>query len=199
MNIAFFDFDGTITTKDSLVDFIRFGVGDIKFFAGMVRLSPMLLRYVFNLIPNHLAKERMISYFFKGMNESFFKKIAYQYSMERIDKIVRPQALEAIRRHQLNGDKVVVVSASIECWIKGWCDRNSLELIATQLEFVDNSVNGNFLSLNCYGPEKANRIQAQYNLNQFETIYAYGDTIGDKEMLALAHLPYYQSFEKVKK
>lgn len=195
MNIAFFDFDGTITTRDSLIDFIRFCIGDLKFLTGMAILSPMLLQYLLKLIPNHIAKERMLSYFFKGINESIFQKLAHQYAIKRIEMILRPQALEAIRRHQLNGDKIVIVSASIECWITPWCEQYGFDLVSTKLEFIDGSATGKFSTPNCYGPEKANRIRALYNLNTFDTIYAYGDTRGDKEMLKLADKSYYRSFE----
>lgn len=195
MNIAFFDFDGTITTKDSLIGFIRFCVGDVKFLAGLALLSPMLLQYVFKRIPNYQAKEKMLSYFFKGMEKYAFQSMAHQYATKQIEPILRPEALNAIRWHQLQGNKVVIVSASLECWIKPWCEQHSLELLATQLEFTEGIATGKLLTPNCYGEEKAIRIKANYNLNLFEKIYAYGDTRGDKEMLDLAHKKYYRSFE----
>lgn len=194
MKIAFFDFDGTVTTKDSFIGFIRFYFGDVRFLIGLAMLSPMLLLYVFKLIPNHVAKERMLSYFFKGMDEKTFRSAAQAYATEHIDRMLRPEAMNAIHRHQHRGDKVVIVSASIECWIKPWCEQHSLDLISTKLQFVQELATGKLLTPNCYGQEKAHRIRAQYDLNAFETIYAYGDTRGDKEMLDLAHKPYYRSF-----
>ncbi len=194
MNIAFFDFDGTITTDDSLLKFIRFVVGDMKFIMGLCVLSPMLVIYKLKLIPNYMAKQMMLSYFFKGMAEKDFMAVASKYSLEHIDTIVRSLAREKIRWHQERGDKVVVVSASLECWLKPWCERNSLELIATRLEIKDDKVSGQLLSKNCYGIEKSNRIQQNYSLDEYETIYAYGDSRGDKEMLDLAHKKYYKPF-----
>ena len=52
MKIAFFDFDGTITTDDSLIKFIRFAVGDFKMMLGMFLLSPMLVAFS-KIIPNY--------------------------------------------------------------------------------------------------------------------------------------------------
>jgi len=91
--LALFDFDGTITTDDSLIKFIRFAVGDIKTIFGMILLSPMLILYKLKLITNYKAKEIMLSYFFKGINEQEFKKVTQEYSLKHIDKIVRPQAI----------------------------------------------------------------------------------------------------------
>ena len=74
--------------------------------------------------------------------------------------------------HQEQGHKVVVVSASMECWLKKWCEKYSIDLIATRLEIQDGKLTGKFATKNCYGPEKANRIKEVYDLSQFDYIYA---------------------------
>ena len=196
-SLALFDFDGTITTDDSLTRFISFVVGDARLIIGMLLLSPILLSYKLKLTPNHKAKQIVLSYFFKGMEESSFRRIARQYSLEQIDKIVRPEALERIKWHKRQGHKVVVVSASIECWLKPWCDKNDLDLIATKLEFRDGAATGRFLTKNCHGMEKVNRIKAAYDPDDYESIHAYGDSAGDKEMLAIATNRYYKYFHKL--
>lgn len=196
MKIALFDFDGTITKDDSLIKFIRFVVGDAKFIAGMVFLSPMLTVYKLGLIPNYKAKQMMLSYFFKGMSEAKLQEVANTYSLNHIDTILRPKAIEKIAWHQEQGHKVVVVSASIECWLKPWCDKNNLELIATQLEIKDSIVTGRLRTKNCYGIEKVNRVKEVYNLDEYETIYAYGDSRGDRELLELADESFYKPFRE---
>ena len=194
LKIAFFDFDGTITTDDSLLKFIRFVVGDVKFLIGLVAISPMLVLYKMKFIPNYKAKQIMLSWYFKGTRQEDFLKVAGEYSLGHIDKIVRPQAMQKIQWHKDEGHKVVVVSASVECWLRPWCDKNGLDLIGTQLEIEDNMVTGKLLSKNCYGKEKANRIRERYDLNSFDFIYAYGDSRGDDEMLELAQEKYYKPF-----
>lgn len=194
MKIAFFDFDGTITTDDSLLKFIRFVVGNFKFIQGLAVLSPVLFLYKLKVIPNYKAKQMMLSYFFKGMSEKSFSEVAKQYSLEHIDKIVRKDAMQQIQWHHANGHKVVVVSASLECWLHPWCEKNGLELIGTRLEVIDGIITGRLLTKNCYGIEKANRIKSQYNLEEYEYIYAYGDSSGDREMLELAQKKAYKPF-----
>ncbi len=192
--IALFDFDGTITTDDSLIKFIRFVVGDLKTLWGMVFLSPMLVVYKLKLIPNYKAKQMMLSYFFKGMDKQQFQKIAEEYSLKHIDTILRPKAMEKITWHKELGHKVIVVSASIECWIRPWCDQNGLDLIATKIEVKDGFITGKFLTKNCYGIEKASRVKEAYNLDDYDYIYAYGDSRGDKELLGLADKSFYKLF-----
>ncbi len=196
MKLALFDFDGTITTDDSLIKFIRFVVGDAKFVIGMAVLSPMLTAYKLKLIPNYKAKQYMISYFFKGMDENKFMQVAKEYSLKHIKTILRSEAMEKIAWHKEQGHKIVIVSASIECWLKPWCNENHLDLIATKLEIKDNIITGKFLTKNCYGIEKANRVQEKYNLDDYDHIYAYGDSRGDKELLELADESFYRPFRR---
>jgi phosphatidylglycerophosphatase C len=194
MQIAFFDFDGTITKDDTLLKFIRFSVGDIKFLTGLIMLSPTLVLYKLKLIPNYKAKQTMISWFFKGYSKEAFKKMATEYSLNHIDKILRPKAVEKLHWHKKNDHEIVIVSASIDCWIRPWCEKNGHKLIATQLEIEDDTITGKFLTNNCYGKEKVNRIKESYDLDNYEYIYAYGDSQGDKNMLELADESSYKPF-----
>ena len=163
--IVFLDFDGTITTDDSLIKFIRFAVGDVKTGWGILLLSPMLITYKLKLIPNYKAKQWMFSYFFKGMGGQQFLKVTEEYSLKCIEKILRPKAMEKIAWHKSQGHEVVVVSASIECWLKPWCDKNDLSAIATRIEIKGDVVTGRFLTKNCYGIEKVNRVKEVYTLS----------------------------------
>jgi len=192
--IVLFDFDGTITKYDSLIKFIRYAQGNFKFICGIIILFPMLIAYKLKFIPNYKAKELMISYFFKGMSKKKFIDFADEYSLKHIDLIVRQKAIEKINWHKNKGHKVVVVSASIDLWLSAWCKKNNLELIATSIEIKNNKLTGKFGSKNCYGIEKVNRIIEKYELKNFELIYAYGDSKGDKEMLNIADYKYYKYF-----
>jgi HAD superfamily hydrolase (TIGR01490 family) len=195
MTLALFDFDGTIVQYDSLLKFIRFVVGDLEFIFGLFILSPMLVVYKLKLIPNDKAKQWMLSYYFKGMHEHKLKKAAKEFSLKKIDTTISPKALKEIKWHKEQGHKIVIVSASMECWLKPWCEKYNLEILSTKLEFINNLFTGKFATKNCYGIEKVNRIKENYNLDEYDVIYAYGDSKGDKEMLELAQKKYYKYFE----
>jgi phosphatidylglycerophosphatase C len=185
--LALFDFDGTITKSDSLVEFIRFFAGDVKTARGLAILSPMLIAYKLKFIPNYRAKQRILSYFFKGVDEKWFLRIAEEFSLKHIDKTLRPEAMKRVAWHKEQGHKVVIVSASIECWLKPWCEINGLDVIATKMEIKNGIITGKLSTKNCYGIEKANRVKDAYSLIEYDCIYAYGDTRGDKELLELAN------------
>lgn len=192
--LAIFDFDGTITKKDSLLEFIKFYRGDYKFYFGLVLLSPVLVLYAFKIIPNWRAKEIVLSYFFGNEDEDVFSLRCKAFAENKLPLLVKSSALKAIKKHQSNGDRVVVISASAENWLMHWCQQHGLELIATQLEVKNNKITGKIDGLNCYGIEKRNRLEAYLKVKEYKEIYAYGDSSGDKDILALATHAYYRHF-----
>ena len=194
MRIAFFDFDGTITKQDTLIKFIRFFVGDIKFIVGILVLLPKFIAYKFNLVSNQYIKENITKYFFSNIDITEFKIKAEQFSLNNIDILIRKNALERIKWHQKNNHKVVVVSASIDYWLKPWCDKNHIDLIATQLEVNNNKLTGRLNNKNCFGSEKVRRIMGKYKLSNYDYIYAYGDSRGDYEMLQISSEKSYKPF-----
>ncbi len=194
MTLALFDFDGTLTTKDSLEEFVLFTRGAQRYYMGLLYLSPVLLLYKLKIIPNHRAKEIFLAHFFQGVSHQTFTRWGREYATQKIDAIIRPQALAALQEHQRRGDEVAIVSASIKCWLEPWCHRHNITLLSTELEFKDARFSGRFSTKNCHGIEKVNRIKAYYDLSRFDTIYAYGDSEGDTELLALATHPFYKPF-----
>lgn len=186
MNIAFFDFDGTITTKDTLFQFIRFSKGTLSFVLGIFVLSPVLLAFRLGIIPNWRAKEILFAWFFKGVTEAEIHKLGDGFASQVIPTLIRPEAEAALAFHEDKGSRIVVVTASFSVWIKPWCDSNQIELIATECEFQQGKLTGLIQGKNCYGKEKVRRIREKFDLEQFDRIYAYGDSKADLEMLNLA-------------
>jgi HAD superfamily hydrolase (TIGR01490 family) len=195
MILVLFDFDGTITSKDSFIDFIIFAQGYPKFIMGMLQNIHYLIAYKAGIYPNYKAKEKVLTHFFKGIQVDKFKELAQEYSISQLPNIIKSSAMERIKWHQSQNHKVVIVSASIECWLKRWCQSNNIDLISTKLESIDGKLTGKLATKNCYGIEKVNRIKEQYDLNEFDYIYAYGDSVSDKEMLELSDQSYYKIFQ----
>ena len=190
MNLVFMDFDGTITTKDTFIEFIRFHKSFFTFYLGIFLLSPILVGYKLKLIPNWKTKELVFSYFFKGLDEKLLLKSGDKFAKEYLPKLVRKVAIDEIEKHKKNIAKIVVVTASFPIWIKPWCDKNGLDLIATQYEVKNRKITGHILGKNCYGKEKTRRINKVYDLSNADKIFAYGDSRGDIEMLNIADVKY---------
>ena len=192
--IAFFDFDGTITKKDTLLEFIKFSKGTIRFYLGFLVNLPYLVSFKLGIISNQTAKEKMLRFFFHGMPISDFKRYCENFSTNALPKLIRPKALQEIQRLKQNNIRVVVVSASPENWIEQWVKRLQVELIASRLEVNKGKLTGKILGKNCHGDEKVSRIREIYDLSDYSIVAAYGDSTGDKPMLQLATKAYYKPF-----
>jgi len=192
--IAFFDFDGTITTKDTLLEFIRYVKGDAAFFTGFLIHSPILILYKLQIISNQFAKEMMLRYFFGKMDVAVFNNHCDKFINNKLPGLIRPKALHEIKKLQEGGATVVVVSASPENWLKSWCIAAGTECIATKLVIANNKITGKIDGKNCHGEEKVNRIRSAYRLDEYSSVYAYGDTPGDRHMLSLATIKFYKPF-----
>jgi phosphatidylglycerophosphatase C len=189
-----FDFDHTITSRDTLLEFIKYGRGSGRFYAGFFLLSPLLVLYKAKLLPNWKMKQIALRFFFGGMSVDEFHALCDSFVSERIPRFIRKEALQRVLQHTEMGDDVYIVSASPENWVRLYSHRLSIGCIATRLEVKDGKITGNLNGKNCYGPEKVNRIKADIDINVYQSIIAFGDSRGDKEMLELAHEPYYRRF-----
>jgi phosphatidylglycerophosphatase C len=192
--IAFFDFDGTITTKNTLLEVISFQKGRVGLYSGFLMSAPYLAAFKLKFISNQAAKEKILTYFFKGMDSVSFQQACDLFSQKGLPRIIRLKAVEEIKKLQALGFEVVIVSASVDTWIKKWSDSMGVQLIASQLETINTLITGNIIGNNCNGEEKAMRIRAAYDLSQYDEIYSYGDSKGDKAMLALATKAFYKPF-----
>lgn len=192
--LVLFDFDGTITTKDTLIEFILYYRGRQQYLLGLLMMAPMLALYVAKLIPNWKAKQYFLARYFKGEKLSDFTAKCLDFSTQVLPGLIRPHALKAIEDYRKQNVTMAVVSASAENWVKPWCDKMGLICLSTKLEVVDGLITGKLEGRNCYGDEKACRIKEHFNLADYQEVIAYGDSSGDKEMLALAHQPFYKPF-----
>ena len=193
--IALFDFDGTITHMDTFKSFLLYRFGIVSFCLGILKNFKILAAYSGGLVSNHQAKERLFGTFYGTTAYCDFQRDCRYYSLERIDRIIRPEARSKLDWHRKEGHQVVIVSASICDWIVPWAARNGVhEVIATKPEVVDGVLTGRFATTNCYGSEKKTRFLERYPERASYTLYVYGDSRGDAELLAMADFPFYRCF-----
>lgn len=197
MKLYAFDFDGTITTKDTFIAFIRFVKGDLRTFLGLLLYAPILIMMKLKLYPNWKAKQQLFTYFFKGMNMKEFKLKCNEFARHN-KALIRPLALIEIQKALKEGEKVIIITASIDMWVRPFfseLDKN-IHIVGTKIEEKEGKVTGHFITHNCYGAEKVNRLkEIMPNRNSYELI-SYGDSRGDKELLEYADKGYFKPFRK---
>lgn len=192
--LVLFDFDGTITTRDTLAEIMIHYSGKLTYRSGLIALSPIMLLYLLKLIPNWKAKQYMLSWFLKGEDATAFNDRCLAFTNKVLPGLIRPGALKMLNHYKSTGATIAVVTASAENWVKPWCDQNQFICLATKLEIKANKITGKIQGKNCHGPEKVFRINEKFSVGEFDEIIAYGDSAGDKEMLNLAHQQFYKPF-----
>jgi len=192
--LVLFDFDGTISNRDSMLLFVKY-ISGWKFPFRFLSFIPHLIKWKLKLITTKRAKERLFSLFFGGIKVENFNNICSGFASQVLPSVIKPSADLALRNHLKAGDDVYIVSASLENWLRPWVEKYSqLKLLATQLEEVNGSYTGNIKGENCKGAEKMNRIKEVVDPDNYASIIAYGDSSGDKEMLEMADKSFYRYF-----
>ncbi len=186
-----FDFDGTLTTKDTLIEFIRYAKGSMALGLGFMRYAHLLVLMKIGLYPNYKAKQKVFAHFFKDTTLDDFNALCQAFGASS-SHLLRPNAIEAINHAIKEGSEVLIVSASIDNWVQPFFPQ--VKVVGTQIEVIDGKLTGRFLSKNCYGQEKVNRILSLYPNRQDYHLTAYGDSRGDKEMLAFADESHFKPF-----
>ena len=194
--VAVFDFDGTLTRNDSFLPFLRYAFGNTRFLKGMLLASPVLLGYALNSIPNWRAKEAVMVHFLSGRMLEQVNELARNFALDKLPQLLNPTAVQRLRYHQDRGHYTVLVSASLEAYLLPWAKTMGFdEVVGTKLESRAGVLTGCIQGKNCYGQEKVDRLkQVLGDLSQ-HCIYAYGDSRGDKELLAAANYAYYRNFQ----
>lgn len=184
-----FDFDGTLTKADTMLAFIRFTHGRRRLFTGFLRHVHWLAMMKLGLYSNGKVKERIFSHFYQGTTYGQFVQWGCEFAQEA-ETLLNERMVEILRRHLSEGHTVCVVTASIDEWVRPICKRLGVSnLLATQIEVSPNgTLTGRFSSPNCYGKEKVARLLEAYPQRNNYQLFAYGDSRGDRELLALAEL-----------
>lgn len=206
MNIHAFDFDGTLTNCDTLPLFIHHVRGKWALVWGLLLYGPLLVMMKLHLLDNGRMKEQLFRHFFCNMDECDFNACCESFAQQHKD-IFRKEGLWTICQALNNGDRVCVISASIDNWVipcireglkQAGCqaqDAGKVTVIGTQIEIVNGRLTGRFCTPNCYGSEKVRRLKA-FLSPLTPHLIAYGDSRGDQELLNYADEAHYRPFRE---
>ena len=195
LQVIAFDFDGTITTKDTFALFLRYWAGTPRWLFNLLKLMPVFCAYALKLIDRNTVKEHVVRTFFKNASEEMLKTRANQFAEDIIPKLIRPEALKTLKKKNVAPNSLYIVSASMNHYLDVWAKNNGItHVIATNLQVVDGYLTGELSGPNCWGPGKITKIAAEMAQTPYVLAEAYGDTRGDREMLHAAQESYYKPF-----
>ncbi|WP_308003292.1 HAD family hydrolase [uncultured Chryseobacterium sp.] len=188
-----FDFDGTLTYKDTMFMYLKF-YDPTRFRLQFLKHVPLFVLLKLKLADTEKVKKSFIGSILKGQTQEKIEKKSRQFFEHYYPKIVRENALDFIQNMDRNNTQSLLVTASLDIWTKPFAEAFKMQLISTKAEFRNGVFTGNFVGKNCNGNEKLVRIQQEINNHKYDKIIAFGDTSGDKPMLKWANEGHYQFF-----
>jgi len=192
--VAAFDFDGTISYRDTLSSFLLFSVGFRRYTLNMLILLPIFMAYITGFRSRQQTKEKVLRRFFHRTPVATLRELGRAFALSKLDQHIRPEALERIAWHRQHGDRCVLVSASLEAYLAPWAEAKGFEAtIASVLEADEKGLfTGRLQGLNCRSQEKVRRLEERMGPRSTYILYAYGDSDGDRELLASADHPFFR-------
>ncbi|WP_322011598.1 HAD family hydrolase [Paraburkholderia sp. J12] len=186
--VAAFDFDGTITTSDSFRAFMLETAGPARFAFAVLRCLPWLVGVAPGWSERGRTKARFLYAALGAVRRETLDAAAQRFVAHGLPALLRPEMLARVREHQALGHEVVLVSASPSLYLRKWAATVGIEtVLASELEWRDGAYTGRLAGRNCWGPEKVARLRAWWGEHAPSTLYAYGDSRGDREMAELAN------------
>jgi phosphatidylglycerophosphatase C len=189
--VAAFDFDKTLTRRDTFRMYLRQLVGPASFTVGVLRSAPHLISgFLLGGAHRNAAKEALLRRLMTGWPAAEAEASAQRLATSIIDRWLRPDTCARLAWHRRKGHEIVIVSASFEPYVRIVGHYLGADaVLATRWEVDSHGrLTGRLFGPNVRGPRKA-VLLSEFLANQAAFVYVYGNSRGDREMLDLAHLP----------
>ncbi|MDD3759650.1 MAG: HAD-IB family hydrolase [Acidithiobacillus sp.] len=184
-----FDLDGTLTRGETIVSFYRTVLGEGRAFRLLLRSLPMLGAYALGWRSNGETKEWVLQRSLAGRYPQEFEQGTMEFIDRVLPRLLRDSVWDRLAQHRDLGQRLVLVTATLELYARPWAEQVGFDaVIATRLATDESGrFTGRLQGANCWGPEKARRLREDLGVNKLA--YAYGNSRGDREMLAMAENP----------
>ena len=185
--VAAFDFDGTLSTRDNVVPFLRAAVGGPRLVAGLVATAPRLVAAALDDGRRDRAKAALVRRLLTGYETARLTGIAEQFADDVVEHHLRADAVERAEWHRNQGHELVMVSASFAVYLEPVARRLAFDAaLATELETsTDGRLTGRLLGANVRRAEKVRRLDDWLG-DRPAIVWAYGDSTGDRELFERA-------------
>jgi phosphatidylglycerophosphatase C len=193
--IAAFDFDGTLTRRDTLVPFLVRACGARAVARAASKVGPLAVRARLGRLEAELhqrdaVKEALLGHLLAGRPASWLAEEGRRYA-PTLPARFRPEMVRQVAWHRAEGHELVIVSAGLRAYLEPYAEAEGFDhVIAVGMEEgADGRLTGRLTGPNVRGPEKAVRLSEWLGDDRPEVLWAYGNSSGDTELLAMADVP----------
>lgn len=192
--VTAFDFDGTISRRDTLLGFLVEAGGRRAVAIALLRAAPDLIAGLRDDVRRDAAKEQVLGQVLAGQRVANLEAAGRRYA-EKVAPTFRPETLDELRRHRGQGHETVIISASLVYYLRPIAETLGIDhVIGVEMEVDDRGVlTGALTSPNVRGPQKAVRLRQWLedtgDGSDGVELWAYGDSSGDEALLAMADHP----------
>lgn len=181
-HLYLYDFDGTLTNKDSLFAFLKHATSTLKYYLILIYFTPLFLLVKLKLLNAGEVKRKFIKACLYGKSKSEISQLSQSF-LKKIwgTSFFKTNALDSLNKNKEKGN-VYIVSASLDIWLKDIANAINVNLICTEADYQEAIFKGNFKTLNCNYDEKVVRVINEINLKEYKKIIYYGDSAGDLPM-----------------
>ena len=207
--IAVFDFDGTLTRRDTSLPFVFFVLGKARGWWRILQLVPAFAadglaawwhegiasgRRADTKLGGVLGRwecsvhERILRRCLGGMPVARLRELGERFMAANAHVLIRSAGLRRLQWHKEHGHRCVLISASIRLYLDRWAREAGFDdVLGTELEAdAEGLFTGRFATEPCWGRAKVRRLRAHVGSLEGLTIYAYGDSVGDRDLLEIA-------------
>ena len=188
--VAAFDFDKTISTRDNVVPFLRAVVGRTRLTRALLAISPRLARAALNDERRDAAKVALVRHTLTGDDADRIAAVSAEFADDIVARHLRPDVVERVAWHRDQRHELVLVSASFTSYLDPIAARFGFTaVLATELAIGDDGrLTGELVRPNVRGAEKVRRLEEWLGAGP-AFVWAYGDSSGDRDLLARADQP----------
>jgi phosphatidylglycerophosphatase C len=194
--LAAFDFDGTISRRDTLLPFLARVAGRRRFAAVWARIGASGATGGVALSDRDAVKAEMVRILLTGRSGDELRERGELYARDLLSDALRPMVVDRVHRHRERGDRTAIVSASLVYYLEPLARELGMDgVIGVEPEESGGVLTGRLLRPNVRAEEKATRLRGWLGVGPTDRcdgpMWGYGNTSGDHALLEMSDRAYW--------
>jgi len=180
MKTVLFDFDGTLTTRDTLRPLAHYLAEIKKERLKLFFFYLLLILYKLNLIDDHQLKQKFLTIFLNKESLTNVKSIVKCFLADKLESLINLPAFSKLKEHLSMGDRVYLVSANFDFFLEPLIEKWKLSgLISTETEKQNTCLTGKIIGPTCKGKYKVEKVVKKFGAAAMIDMVVYGDNEDD--------------------